>query len=63
MDSDTFMEKFDSGELGDDDDFFDRYAAKNGLDIIWIRLRYELFQTYYFHRNFRQLQNWISICD
>ncbi|AKB44913.1 MULTISPECIES: hypothetical protein [Methanosarcina] len=33
MDSDTFMEKFDSGELGDDDDFFDWYAAKRGLDI------------------------------
>ncbi len=33
MDSDIFMEKFDSGELGDDDDFFDWYAAKRGLDI------------------------------
>lgn len=33
MDSDHFMEKFDSGELGDDDDFFDWYAAKRGLDI------------------------------
>lgn len=33
MDSDLFMKKFDSGELGDDDDFFDRYAAKRGLDI------------------------------
>lgn len=33
MDSDTFMEKFNSGELGDDDDFFDWYAAKRGLDI------------------------------
>ncbi|AKB77703.1 hypothetical protein MSHOH_1220 [Methanosarcina horonobensis HB-1 = JCM 15518] len=33
MDSDLFMEKFDSGELGDDDDFFDWYAAKRGLDI------------------------------
>jgi hypothetical protein len=27
------MEKFDSGKLGDDDDFFDGYAAKRGLDI------------------------------
>jgi hypothetical protein len=27
------MEKFDSGELEDDDDFFDWYAAKTGLDI------------------------------
>lgn len=33
MDSDTFMDKFNSGELGDDDDFFDWYAAKRGLDI------------------------------
>ncbi|AKB27955.1 hypothetical protein MSSAC_2697 [Methanosarcina siciliae C2J] len=33
MDSDHFMEKFDSGDLGDDDDFFDWYAAKRGLDI------------------------------
>ena len=31
-DSDTFMEKFNSGEPGDDDDFFDWYAAKRGLD-------------------------------
>jgi hypothetical protein len=33
MDSDLFMEKFDSGKPGDDDDFFDWYAAKRGLDI------------------------------
>ena len=33
MDSDLFLEKFGSGELGDDDDFFDWYAAKRGLDI------------------------------
>lgn len=33
MGSDLFMEKFDSGKLGDDDDFFDWYAAKRGLDI------------------------------
>lgn len=28
MDSDLFMEKFDSGELGDDGDFFDWYQRK-----------------------------------
>lgn len=33
MDSDLFLKKFGSGELGDDDDFFDWYAAKRGLDI------------------------------
>jgi hypothetical protein len=33
LDSDLFMEKFNSGELGDEDDFFDWYAAKRGLDI------------------------------
>ncbi|MCQ1535872.1 hypothetical protein FTO70_09310 [Methanosarcina sp. KYL-1] len=33
MGSDLFMEKFESGELGDDEDFFDWYAAKRGLDI------------------------------
>jgi hypothetical protein len=33
MNSDLFMEKFNSGELGDNDDFFDWYAAKRGLDI------------------------------
>jgi hypothetical protein len=32
MDSDLFIEKFNSGELGDDDDYFDWYAAKRGLD-------------------------------
>ena len=32
-DSDLFLEKFNSGELGDGDDFFDWYAAKKGLDI------------------------------
>lgn len=31
MDSDTFMEKFDSDKLGDDDDFFGLYAAKEVL--------------------------------
>lgn len=33
MNSDLFMKKFDSGELGDDDDFFEWYAAKRELDI------------------------------
>jgi hypothetical protein len=33
MNSDLFMEKFNTGELGDEDDFFDWYAAKRGLDI------------------------------
>ncbi len=33
MDSDLFMKKFGSGELGDDDDYFNWYAAKRGLDI------------------------------
>lgn len=33
MNSDFFMEKFNSGELGDEDNFFDWYSAKRGLDI------------------------------
>ncbi|MDQ1250934.1 MAG: hypothetical protein QG646_3 [Euryarchaeota archaeon] len=33
MNSDLFMEKFEVGELGDDNDFFDWFAAKRGLDI------------------------------
>lgn len=33
MESDNFMEKFDSGQLDDRDDFFDWYAAKKGLNI------------------------------
>ena len=33
MSSELFMEKFDSGDLGDDEDFFNWYAAKRGLDI------------------------------
>jgi transposase-like protein len=33
MDSALFMDKFDSGKLGDNDDFFDWYAAKRGFDI------------------------------
>jgi hypothetical protein len=32
MSSDIFMEKFDSGQLDDRDDFFDWYASKKGLD-------------------------------
>lgn len=38
-DSTLFMEKFDSGELEDIDDFFDWYAAKRGLDIWNKRLK------------------------
>jgi hypothetical protein len=33
MESDSFMEKFDSGQLDDRDDFFDWYAAKKSLNI------------------------------
>lgn len=36
MSSDEFLQKFDSGELDERDDFFDWYAAKKGLDI-WQR--------------------------
>ncbi len=32
MSSDIFMQKFESGELDDLDDYFDWYAAKKGLD-------------------------------
>jgi len=32
MSSDIFMKQFDSGQLGDCDDFFDWYAAKKGFD-------------------------------
>jgi hypothetical protein len=39
MSSDLFMGKFNSGELGDDDDFFDWYAAKRGYDIWNKRLK------------------------
>ncbi len=38
MDSDLFMEKFDSGELGDDEKK-KRYAVKRGLDIWDKRLK------------------------
>jgi len=40
VDSDKFMEQFESGKLGDDQVYFDWYAAKRGLDI-W-RERYEI---------------------
>ncbi len=33
MNSDEFIQKFESGLLGDDQDYFDWYAAKKGLDI------------------------------
>ena len=33
MDSDTFLKRFENGELGDDLDFFDWFAAKRGLNI------------------------------
>lgn len=32
MNSDIFMDKFETGKLDDRDDFFDWYAAKKGLD-------------------------------
>jgi hypothetical protein len=38
--SDEFLLKFEAGELGDESDYFDWYAAKHGLDI-WQR-RYEI---------------------
>lgn len=40
MTSDEFLEEFESGLLGDGQDFFDWYAAKRGLDI-W-RERFEI---------------------
>jgi hypothetical protein len=36
MTSDQFLERFESGELGDDVEYFDWYAAKRGLDL-WER--------------------------
>ena len=36
LDSETFMRQFEGGDLGDDPDFFDWFAAKRGLDI-WKR--------------------------
>jgi hypothetical protein len=38
MDSDLFMEKFDSGELGNNNDFFNWYATKKSLNI-WIKAK------------------------
>lgn len=32
MNSDIFIEKFESGDLDDRDDYFDWFAAKKGLD-------------------------------
>jgi len=40
MTSDKFLERFDGGSLGDEQDFFDWFAAKRGLDI-W-QERYEI---------------------
>lgn len=39
MSSDCFMKKFGAGELGDEDDFFDWYASKKGLDILSKKLK------------------------
>ncbi len=33
MSSDEFMQKFEEGNIGDDQVYFDWYAAKQGLDI------------------------------
>ncbi len=33
MNSDDFVQKFDAGILGDDQEYFDWYAAKRGMDI------------------------------
>jgi len=36
MSSDEFVDKLESGELDDRDDYFDWFAAKKGLDV-WDR--------------------------
>jgi hypothetical protein len=36
MDSDAFMQQFESGALGDDAEYFDWYATKRGRDL-WAR--------------------------
>lgn len=36
LSSDEFMQRFEAGELGDDADYFDWFAAKRGLDL-WDR--------------------------
>ena len=33
LNSDEFMVKFENGDIGDDQEYFDWYAAKHGLDI------------------------------
>lgn len=38
--SDEFLERFESGELGDDADYFSWYAVKRGFDV-WER-RYQI---------------------
>lgn len=38
MTSDEFMQKFEAGTIGDDQAYFDWYAAKSGLDI-WRKQR------------------------
>ena len=38
MSSEEFTQKFDSGDLGDDQEYFDWYAAKRGFDI-WRKRR------------------------
>ncbi len=40
MNSEEFAHRFDAGSLGDEQDYFDWYAAKRGLDV-W-RERYEI---------------------
>ena len=40
MTSDKFIEQFDAGKLGDEQEFFDWYAATRGLNL-W-RERYEI---------------------
>ena len=42
MDSGTFLQKFEAGELGDDADFFDWFAAKRGYDL-WEK-RYQILR-------------------
>ena len=40
MNSEKFLEQFDAGKLGDEQEFFDWYAAARGLNL-W-RERYEI---------------------
>lgn len=37
MTSDEFIQRFDAGDLGDDQEYFDWYAAKRGMDIWRVR--------------------------